>query len=866
MRLLLILTFSALFPHLSAQNVNVTFRADLSNETVSDSGIHVAGSFQQEAGYPSDWDPSATELTDANQDSIYELTVSVPPGGYLYKFINGNGWSAPNVAEDPDPACALNDGAGNYNRSITVHSDTVLPVIRFDECNAETTFRVSLKGHSFDADSIFVVGDFQNAYNGQADWHATATKMYDADGDSVFERTVSIPQGQYQYLFANGDYAADSSHLEQITGPCTTADGTSFPKRTLDAHTVGVNLPGYCFGSCDVCQPLAPPDTSELPWWNDAVFYEIFVRSFKDSDGDGIGDFQGIIEKLNYLNDGDSTTTDDLGVTGIWLMPMHPSPTYHGYDVTDYRGVHPDYGTMADFKEFLEEAHQRGIKVIIDYVMNHSSNQHPWFQESRTDTANAYRDWYVWSDTLPGFQGPFGNGWHEYNNDWYYGAFWSGMPDLNYHHQPVREEMNDIATFWLDSIGIDGFRLDAIRYLAEDGSVVQEAPSTFSYLKAFNHHYKSVDPEAFTVGEVWTNTSNILPYVEGGDKIDFCFEFDLMEAILGSINNEDPANLANKMQQVLEVYPRMQYAPFISNHDINRVFETLDEDEAKQKIAASVYLTMPGVPFLYYGEEIGMLGSGPDPEKRKPMQWNSQANAGFSSGTPWKAPNSNYGDYNVATLRNEPNSMWDHYRKLVQSRNRFEVLRQGATTIAQTNDNSTFAFLRHAPGEAVFTIANLGNNAGGVTLSIDSSTLEPGTYTATDLITGDVLEPVEVTTGGAINWSMDTSQPAPHSTRIVRLADTVTEVVVSLPEVTCVCGPSERMQLFPNPANDRVEIATYDLTPRLIQLYALDGKLVKQIPANGPETSVDIADMAPGIYLVKLIAEERTFTKKLMVK
>ena len=223
-----------------------------------------------------------------------------------------------------------------------------------------------------------------------------------------------------------------------------------------------------------VATERTPETEPSQGWWNNVVFYEIFVRSFKDSNGDGIGDFRGIIEKLDYLNDGDPETNTDLGISGIWLMPIFPSPSYHGYDVTDYQAVNPDYGTLQDFQDLVEACHERGIRVIIDFVVNHTSSEHPWFLSAK-DKASEYRNWYVWSDVMPSQKGPWGqNAWYQSNGSFYYAPFWSGMPDLNYKEPKVTEAMYDATKFWLD-MGVDGFRVDAARYLVEDGVTLQDS-------------------------------------------------------------------------------------------------------------------------------------------------------------------------------------------------------------------------------------------------------------------------------------------------------------------------------------------------------------------------------------------------------
>src|SRR5574342_674378 len=265
----------------------------------------------------------------------------------------------------------------------------------------------------------------------------------------------------------------------------------------------------------------------EFHWWNDTVFYEIFVRSFYDSDGDGIGDFNGITAKLDYLNDGDPNTTTDLGVTGLWLMPIHPSPSYHGYDVTDYYAVNPQYGTMDDFKRLLAEAHKRGIRVIIDFVLNHTSDQHPWFAASR-DPNSPYRDWYVWSKTDPGT-----GGWRVAYSGFYYGSFGDTMPDLNYRNPAVAKQMEDVVRFWLKDVGVDGFRLDAAKYLIEEGTVIQNSDSTHSWYRQFRSFYRNLDPQAMTVGEVWDISPTAASYAEG-DQLDLTFDFSLAAAFLTS--------------------------------------------------------------------------------------------------------------------------------------------------------------------------------------------------------------------------------------------------------------------------------------------------------------------------------------------
>ena len=395
-------------------------------------------------------------------------------------------------------------------------------------------------------------------------------------------------------------------------------------------------------------------------WWNDAIFYEVFVRSFFDQNGDGKGDLKGLTAKLDYLNDGDPTTHTDLGITAIWVMPVMQSPSYHGYDVTDYRTIATDYGTNADFTAFIQAAHKRGIKVIIDLVMNHTSSLNPWFTQSATSTAG-YRDWYRWSSTSLGGQ------WFLKNNSYYYAVFGSNMPDLNYATPAVKTEMFDIARFWLQDMHVDGFRLDAVKYIFETTTQTEDVPQTFQFWKDFRSSYKSVNADAFAVGEAWTATSTIKKYVEN-NGLDYCFEFNLAAALINAVNTGDASGLKKKIDEVMVSYSFLQFGTFLTNHDQDRVMSVLGGDVSKAKLAAQLLLSIPGIPFLYYGEEIGTVGPKPDENIRTPLQWNSTANAGFTTGTPWRAPQSDYKTKNIESQQQDASSLWNTYNKMIQIR------------------------------------------------------------------------------------------------------------------------------------------------------------------------------------------------------
>jgi alpha-amylase len=422
--------------------------------------------------------------------------------------------------------------------------------------------------------------------------------------------------------------------------------------------------------------PSAAPATGH--WWNDRVFYEVFVRSFRDANGDGIGDLRGLTEKLDYLNDGDATTTTDLGVTGLWLMPVAQAASYHGYDVTDYRAIEKDYGTSADFQRLVEEAHKRGIAVIVDLVLNHTSSQHPWFRDAITP-GSAHDDWYVWSPTDPGYAGPSGQAvWHKAGNRWYYGVFSDAMPDLNLRNPKVTAELTDVARYWLNDLGVDGFRLDAAQHLIEEGQKQLSTPSTLAWLRDFHAAVRADKADALLVGEVFAGASIAGRYVP--DSTDLTFDFDLAGATVAALQSRQPASLVSAIDETNGSWPAGQEATFLTNHDQERVMSQLNGDVAAARLAAFMLLTQPGVPFVYYGEEIGMRGSKPDERIRTPMQWSADApGGGFSSAAPWEALQDDWRTVNVAAETGAPDSLLSTYRSLIRLRAAQPALRDGTT-------------------------------------------------------------------------------------------------------------------------------------------------------------------------------------------
>ncbi len=450
-------------------------------------------------------------------------------------------------------------------------------------------------------------------------------------------------------------------------------------------------------------------------WWRDAVFYEIFVRSFSDSDGDGVGDFNGLARRLDYLQ--------SLGVSALWLMPIHPSPSYHGYDVLDYYAVNPQYGTMDDFKRLLSEAHRRGMRVIIDLVLNHTSSQHPWFLDANNDPQSSRHSWYVWSDAS---QGRY---WHPGSQGYYFGLFCNCMPDLNYNNPDVTAQMQKATRFWLDDIGVDGFRMDAIKHLIEEGDKIENTPATHAWLKGFYTFYKTDNPEAYAVGEVF-DASAFIAKTYTGDQLDQVFNFEMASGFINSARGGGKSALEGALRFAERDLPSGEYATFLTNHDQDRVMDVLNNDVNKARVAAVLLLTSPGTPFIYYGEEIGMLGKKPDEDIRLPMQWTDDpVTAGFTDGKPWRAPAAITVSTNVAVQDKDANSLLNHYRALITLRNARPALRTGSLVLVETGNPAVYASLRSEANETLLILVNLGGKTiTDYRLSSASAALLDGTY------------------------------------------------------------------------------------------------------------------------------------------
>lgn len=461
----------------------------------------------------------------------------------------------------------------------------------------------------------------------------------------------------------------------------------------------------------------APPPAPEPNLdWQYGVWYQIFVKSFYDSTGDGLGDIPGITAKLDYLNNGNPNQGRDLGVNGIWLTPISPSPSYHKYDVTDYYDIDPAFGTLEDFQTMVQEAHRRGVKVIIDLVINHTSNQHPWFIDAVNNPHSPYRDWYIWASPQQNLaeRGEWGQQvWHNSISGYYYGTFWSGMPDLNLDNPRVREEIINIASFWLE-IGVDGFRLDAIKHIFPG----QETKNR-EWWAWFRQELIKIKPNIYLVGEVWDNAHVVAPFYE---SIDSNFNFELADRLIESVargRNQGIEQGIVRMHNIFSQHsPDFIDAIFLSNHDQNRVIERLARNPDLAKRAASLLLTLPGNPFIYYGEELGMRGRKPDEHIREPMLWFIDPST--PGQTNWLTLRDNAGGVtpSVEAQMRDKESLLNHYREMIHLRRSHPALLAGGFTPRPFNaDNSLVSFYRtHSQGN-LLVVHNLGNET--LTLELD---------------------------------------------------------------------------------------------------------------------------------------------------
>jgi alpha-amylase len=506
-------------------------------------------------------------------------------------------------------------------------------------------------------------------------------------------------------------------------------------------------------------------------WTRGAVCYEVFVRSFSDSDGDGVGDLNGLIRKLDYINDGDPDSDRDLGARCIWLMPVAESPSYHGYDVTDSYRIERDYGTNEDFRRLVREAHRRGIRVLVDLVLNHVSGDHPFFKQALLDPRSPYRDWFRWSATHPGVRNPWGgDNWHRspVRDEYYYGFFWSGMPDLNYRTPAVRQEAKRVARFWLEEMGVDGFRLDAVPFLVEEDGQVHHAPGTHELLRELGASIRSIAPQAITVGEVWDSTGALLAYYP--DQLDAYFAFEVSDAIVAAVRTGSARGL---LPPVLRLQRAVgdRWSPFLRNHDQTRTLTELGGDVPRAKLAATILLTLPGLPFVYYGEEIGMTGGKPDPRLRTPMQWSPGPGAGFTEGLAWEPLQPDSLTANVEVQETDAHSLLSLYRRLIRLRAQHPALGAGQLLPLTASADPVAAYLRREGDRAVLVVVNLGAAPlSGVKLSSEGRVLPPGRYEPRGRLGGPPGAPLVVGRSGRIEGYVVRETLGPLASHVFNLA------------------------------------------------------------------------------------------------
>jgi len=496
-------------------------------------------------------------------------------------------------------------------------------------------------------------------------------------------------------------------------------------------------------------------------WYKDAVMYQLHVRTFCDSNADGIGDFRGLTSKLDYLQ--------ELGINAIWVLPFYPSPLRDdGYDIADYTSVHPSYGTLQDFKDFLAAAHNRRIRVITEMVVNHTSDQHPWFQEARSSRENPKRDWYVWSDTDNRYQGvriifvdtEMSNwSWDPISKSYYWHRFFNHQPDLNYDNPAVREAMWKVMKFWLD-IGVDGFRLDAVPYLIErDGTSCENLPETHEIIRDFRKRIDLAYPGKMLLAEANQWPADVRSYFGNGDEFHMAFHFPLMPRMFMAVKLEDRKPIIEILEQTPQIPENCQWCIFLRNHDeltlemvtdierdymydeyavdkamrINlgirrRLAPMMENDRRRVELLTGMLLSMPGTPIIYYGDEIGMGDNvylGDRNGVRTPMQWNGGWNAGFSAADPERLysplisnPVYGYQAINVDSQRRSAHSLLSWTKSVIQTRNAFRVFSRGSIEFLNPSNHRVLAYVRRLGEEKVLIVNNLSSSAQAVELNL----------------------------------------------------------------------------------------------------------------------------------------------------
>jgi maltose alpha-D-glucosyltransferase/alpha-amylase len=497
------------------------------------------------------------------------------------------------------------------------------------------------------------------------------------------------------------------------------------------------------------------------PWYKDAIFYELHVKAYCDSTGDGIGDFDGLTAKLDHLA--------ELGVDCIWILPMYPSPFRDdGYDIADYYSIHPSYGTIESFKRFLDAAHSRGLRVITELVKNHTSDQHPWFQEARSSPDNPRRDWYVWSDTDEKYKGvriifldtEMSNwSWDPVSKAYYWHRFFSHQPDLNFDNPAVQEEMWNVMRFWLE-MGVDGFRVDAVPYLIErEGTSCENLPETHEILKFLRGRLDEHFPGRVLLAEANMWPEDVRPYFGDGDEFHMAFHFPIMPRMFMALRLEERKPLIEIIERTPPIPETCQWGVFLRNHDeltlemvtdqerdymydeyahdrtarINlgirrRLAPLLEGDRRRIELMNAMLMSLPGSPVLYYGDEIGMGDNvflGDRNGVRTPMQWNGSWNGGFSQADPERLyqpmiqnPVYGYPAVNVESQRRNPNSLFNWMRRILEVRKSSDAFSRGDIQFLKPANHRVLAYVRTLGDEHILVVNNLSATAQAVELDM----------------------------------------------------------------------------------------------------------------------------------------------------
>lgn len=501
--------------------------------------------------------------------------------------------------------------------------------------------------------------------------------------------------------------------------------------------------------------------SSPTSWFQDAVFYELHIKAYADGNGDGIGDLRGLITRLDHLT--------DLGVQCLWLLPMYPSPFRDdGYDISDYQAIHPSYGTLEEFKEFLDAAHARGLRVITELVLNHTSDQHPWFQEARRSRDDPKRDWYVWSEDGTQYRGvrrifvdseDSNWAWDEVSGAYYWHRFYRHQPDLNFDHPQVREEIWKIMRFWLE-LGVDGFRVDAVPYLVErEGTTCENLPETHAILKELRARLDAEFPGRMLLAEANMWPEDVRPYFGDGDEFHMAFHFPIMPRMFMALKLEDRKPLVEIFERTPRIPENCQWALFLRNHDeltlemvtdaerdymydtyasdpvarLNlgirrRLAPLLEGDRRRIELMHGILLSLPGSPVLYYGDEIGMgddLRLGDRDGVRTPMQWNGRRHGGFSSSESDVLPRPlitdpvyGFAAVNVEAQRASAHSLLNWMRRLIRVRRSTPLFGRGAIEFLSPVNHRVLAYLRTDGDEQVLVVNNLSHTAQAVELEL----------------------------------------------------------------------------------------------------------------------------------------------------